>query len=91
MNKTELVDAIVEKTGLTKKQADEAVKAFTGVVTDALAGGDKVQIIGFGTFEVSDIAERKGKNPKTGESITISAHKAPRFKAGKRLKDAVNA
>ena len=91
MNKAELVDAIVEKTGLTKKQADEAVKAFTGVVTDALADGDKVQIIGFGTFEVSDIAERKGKNPKTGESITISAHKAPRFKAGKHLKDAVNA
>lgn len=91
MNKTELVDAIVEKTGLTKKQADEAVKAFTGVVTDTLADGDKVQIIGFGTFEVSDIAERKGKNPKTGESITISAHKSPRFKAGKRLKDAVNA
>lgn len=91
MNKAELVDAIVEKTGLTKKQADEAVKAFTGVVTDALADGDKVQIIGFGTFEVSDIAERKGKNPKTGESITISAHKSPRFKAGKHLKDAVNA
>ena len=91
MNKAELVDAIVEKTGFTKKQADEAVKAFTGVVTDALADGDKVQIIGFGTFEVSDIAERKGKNPKTGESITISAHKAPRFKAGKPLKDAVNA
>lgn len=91
MTKLGLVEAVAEKTGLSKKQADEAVKAFTGVVTDALADGDKVQIIGFGTFEVSQRAERAGINPKTKEKITIPASKSVKFKAGKALKDAVSA
>ncbi len=91
MNKTELVAAVAEQTGITKKQAEEAVKAFTEAVTAALVKGEKVQLVGFGTFEVSERPARQGRNPRTGESMNIAAAKAPKFKAGKALKDAVNA
>lgn len=91
MNKVELVSAIAEKSGISVKDAEKAVKAFTGVVTDALANGEKVQLVGFGTFEVAERAERNGINPKTKEKITIPATVVPKFKAGKALKDAVNA
>ena len=90
MNKTELVEAIVKKTEETKKVTEESVNAFLDVVTEALAGGDKVQLVGFGTFEVIQRAARKGKNPQTGEELKIPASKAPKFKAGKALKDIVN-
>ena len=94
MNKTELVAAVAEQAGLSKKDAEAAVKAFTDVVSDALKKGDKIQLVGFGTFEVSERAERaarEGRNPKTGESMKIEACKTPKFKAGKALKDLVNA
>ena len=91
MNKTELVAAIVEKTELSKKDAEKAVKAFTEVVADELKKGEKIQLVGFGTFEVADRPAREGRNPKTGETMTIAASKAPKFKAGKALKDMVNA
>ena len=91
MNKTELVAAIAEKTGLTKKDAEGAVKAFTDTVAEQLKAGDKIQLVGFGTFEVAERAARTGKNPQTGEAINIPASKAPKFKAGKALKDTVNA
>ena len=91
MNKTELVAAIAEKTGLTKKDAEGAVKAFTDTVAEQLKAGDKIQLVGFGTFEVTERAARTGKNPQTGEAINIPASKAPKFKAGKALKDLVNA
>lgn len=90
MNKTELIEAMAKQTGLSKKDADAAVKAFTEVVTKELKKGEKVTLIGFGTFEVAKRAARTGKNPQTGESIKIKACKAPKFKAGKALKDAVN-
>ena len=90
MNKTELVAAIAEKTGLTKKDAEGAVKAFTDTVAEQLKAGDKIQLVGFGTFEVAERAARTGKNPQTGEAINIPASKAPKFKAGKALKDTVN-
>lgn len=90
MNKVELVAAIAEKAELSKKDAEKALSAFTNVIADALVDGDRVQIIGFGTFEVTERAERQGRNPSTGESITIAASKSPKFKAGKALKDAVN-
>jgi DNA-binding protein HU-beta len=90
MNKTELVDAIAKQAGLSKKDAEASVKAFTDVVSKALKKGDKVQLVGFGTFEVSKRAAREGKNPQTGEKIKIKASKAPKFKAGKALKDLVN-
>ena len=86
MNKTELVAAIAEKTGLTKKDAEGAVKAFTDTVAEQLKAGDKIQLVGFGTFEVAERAARTGKNPQTGEAINIPASKAPKFKAGKALK-----
>ena len=89
MNKTELVAAIAEKTGLTKKDAEGAVKAFTDTVAEQLKAGDKIQLVGFGTFEVAERAAREGRNPLTGESLHIEASKAPKFKAGKALKDAV--
>ncbi len=89
MNKTELIAKIAEKAEISKKDAENAVNAFTNVVTDALIGGDKVQIVGFGTFEVAERAARTGRNPKTGETIEIGASKSPKFKAGKALKDAV--
>ena len=90
MNKTELVAAVAEKTGLSKKDAEKALKAFTDTVTEELKDGGKVQIVGFGTFEVSERAARESKNNFTGEAMTIAAYKAPKFKAGKALKDAIN-
>lgn len=91
MNKTELVAAISEKTELTKKDSEKALKALIDVVAEELKKGEKVQLVGFGTFEVSERAARTGKNPQTGAEIKIDACKAPKFKAGKALKDAVNA
>ncbi len=90
MNKTEIIAAVAEKAGLSKKDAEKALKAFTDTVAEELAKGEKVQIVGFGTFEVSERAAREGRNPQSGETITIAASKAPRFKAGKALKDAIN-
>ena len=90
MNKTELVAAIAEKTELSKKEAEKALKAFTEVVTEELAKGEKIQLVGFGTFEVSERAAREGRNPQTGKKIKIAASQAPKFKAGKALKDVVN-
>ena len=91
MNRTELVAAMAEKTQLSKKDADLALKAFIDVVSEEMQKGEKVQLVGFGTFEVSERAAREGRNPKTGETMTISASKSPKFKAGKSLKDLVNA
>ena len=91
MNKTELVAAISEKTELTKKDSEKALKALIDVVAEELKKGEKVELVGFGTFEVSERAARTGKNPQTGAEIKIAACKAPKFKAGKALKDAVNA
>ena len=91
MNKTDLVAAISEKTELTKKDSEKALKALIDVVAEELKKGEKVQLVGFGTFEVSERAARTGKNPQTGAEIKIAACKAPKFKAGKALKDAVNA
>ena len=90
MNKAELIAAVAAKTGDTKKAAEEAVNAFVEVVTNALKEGDKVQLVGFGSFEVRKRAARKGRNPQTKEEIKIPASKAPKFKAGKALKDLVN-
>jgi DNA-binding protein HU-beta len=90
MNKVELVEAMATQAGITKKDAEAALNAFTGVVTEELKKGEKVQLVGFGTFEVAERAERTGRNPQTGEEMTIAACKAPKFKAGKALKDAVN-
>lgn len=90
MNKTELVASVAEKAGMTKKDAEKAINAFFDSVESALATDDKVQIIGFGTFEAKARAERKGRNPQTGAEITIPASKTPVFKAGKGLKDAIN-
>ncbi len=90
MNKKELVAEIAAKTDLTKKQAEAAVDALIATVTDELKKGEKVQLVGFGTFEVSERAARDGRNPRTGETIEIAAVKAPKFKAGKALKDAIN-
>ena len=90
MNKAELVAAIAAKTGDTKKGAEASVNAFVDVITDALAKGDKVQLVGFGSFEVRKRAARKGRNPQTKEEIKIPASKAPVFKAGKALKELVN-
>lgn len=90
MNKTELVAAIADKADLSKKDAEAALKAFTDVVAEALKKEDKVQLVGFGTFEVSKRAARTGRNPQTGAEMKIAASKAPKFKAGKALKDIVN-
>ena len=90
MNKTELVAAIAEQTELSKKDAEKALKEFIDVVTDELKKGEKVQLVGFGTFEISERAAREGRNPLTGATMSIPASKAPKFKAGKALKDAVN-
>ena len=90
MNKSDLIAAIDAKTGDTKKSAEETVNAFVNVVTEALVKGDKVQLVGFGSFEVRKRAARKGRNPQTKEEIKIPASKAPVFKAGKALKDLVN-
>ena len=90
MNKTELVSAVAEKAAISKKDADKVVSAVIATITDALASDDKVQLVGFGTFEVRAREARTGKNPRTGEAIKIAASKVPAFKAGKPLKDAVN-
>ena len=90
MNKTELVAAMAEQTNLSKKDAEAALKAFIDVVSEELKKGEKVQLVGFGTFEVSERAAREGRNPQSGEPMTIAASKAPKFKAGKALKEAVN-
>jgi len=90
MNKADLVSAIAEKSAMTKKDSEKALQAFVEVVTEELGKGGKVQLVGFGTFEVVDRKEREGRNPATKEAITIPASKAPKFKAGKALKDAVN-
>ena len=91
MNKAQLVAAIAEKTNLTKKDAEKALDAFEEVVTETLAKGDKIQLVGFGTFETVEHAARTGINPQTKEAIEIEASKAPKFKPGRSLKDAVNA
>lgn len=91
MNKTEMITAMAEKAELSKKDAEKALTTFTNIVADTLVDGDKVSITGFGTFEVTERAERQGRNPATGEAITIAASKSPKFKAGKALKDAVKA
>ena len=91
MNKTELVAAMAEKANLSKKDADAALSAFVSVVADELKKGEKVQLVGFGTFEVATREAREGRNPRTGETMKIEASKAPKFKAGKALKDMVNA
>ena len=88
-NKAQLVEKVAEKTNLTKKDVTAAVEALFETIEETLASGDKVQVIGFGTFEVRDRAARKGRNPQTGEEIQIPASKVPGFKAGKALKDAV--
>ena len=91
MNKTELIAAIAEQAEISKKDAEKALKASADVVTEQLKEGEKVQLVGFGTFEVSERAAREGRNPQTGKTMKIAACKAPKFKAGKALKDAVNA
>lgn len=90
MNKTELVSAVAEQAQISKKDAEKAVSAVVDTIANALKGGDKVQLVGFGTFEVRQREARKGKNPRTGEAIDIPASKAPAFKAGKALKDLLN-
>ncbi|MGN0331446.1 MAG: HU family DNA-binding protein [Lachnospiraceae bacterium] len=90
MNKTELVAAIADKAELSKKDSEKALKAFIDVVSAELKKEHKVQLVGFGTFEVTKRAAREGRNPQTGKVMNISACKAPKFKAGKALKDAVN-
>ena len=91
MNKTELVAAMADQAGLSKKDAEAALKAFTDVVAAELKKGEKIQLVGFGTFEVAERAAREGRNPLTGASMKIAASKAPKFKAGKALKDMINA
>ena len=90
MNKAELVAAIAEKAELSKRDSEAALKAFTDIVAEELKKGEKIQLVGFGTFEVAERAARTGRNPKTGEEMKIPASKAPKFKAGKALKDAIN-
>jgi DNA-binding protein HU-beta len=91
MNKTELVAAMADQAGLSKKDAEKALKAFTDVVAEELKKDGKVQLVGFGTFEVSSRAAREGRNPQSGKPMKIAASKAPKFKAGKALKDMLNA
>lgn len=91
MNKTELIAAMAEKAELSKKDAEKALKAFTDVVAEELKKDEKIQLVGFGTFEVSKREAREGRNPQTGETMTIAASKNPKFKAGKALKDMINA
>lgn len=90
MNKTELINAMVAKNGLSKKDNEKALAAFISVVSEEMKNGNKVPLVGFGTFEVSERAAREGKNPATGKKITIPASKVPKFKAGKTLKDFIN-
>jgi DNA-binding protein HU-beta len=90
MNKAELVAAIADKAEVSKKDAEASIKAFTEVIAEELKKGEKVTLVGFGTFEVSERAARTGRNPQTGAEMTIAASKAPKFKAGKALKDSIN-
>ena len=90
MNKTDLVSSVAEKAELTKKDAEKAVNALLASIEESLASGDKIQLVGFGTFEVRERAARKGRNPQTGEEIEIAAAKVPAFKPGKALKDVVS-
>ena len=90
MNKTELIAAMAEEAGLSKKDAEKALKAFTDVEEAELKKGGKVQLVGFGTFEVSQRSAREGRNPQSGKPMKIAASKAPKFKAGKALKDSLN-
>ena len=90
MNKTQLIEAVAAKADIKKKDAEAAVNAMTAAIAEALKAGDKVQLVGFGTFEVKERAARDGRNPKTGEKITIAASKHPAFTAGKALKDSIN-
>lgn len=90
MNKTELVAAVAEQADISKKDAEKVLKAFVDVVTEEMKKGEKVQLVGFGTFEVSERAAREGRNPQTGKTMKIEARKAPKFKAGKALKDMMN-
>ncbi len=90
MTKADLVNSIAEKAGLSKADAEKALKAFTDAVTDALKAGEKVSLVGFGTFSVGERAARTGQNPQTGAKINIPAAKVPKFKAGKALKDSIN-
>ncbi len=90
MTKADLVNSIAEKAGLNKADAEKALKAFTDAVTDAMKAGEKVSLVGFGTFSVGDRAARVGQNPQTGAKINIPAAKVPKFMAGKALKDAIN-
>lgn len=90
MNKTELIAAVAEKAEISKKDAEKAVKAFTDAVAEELVKGGKVQLVGFGNFEVSERPAREGRNPRTGETMTIAASKTPKFKPGKALKDEIN-
>jgi DNA-binding protein HU-beta len=91
MNKAELVAVMAEKAEISKKDAEKALKAFTDVIAEELKKGEKIQLVGFGTFEISERAQRTGRNPQTGAEMVIPASKAPKFKAGKALKDTVNA
>lgn len=91
MNKTELIAAVAEAAEVSKKDTDKVIKALTDVIAAELVKGEKVQLVGFGTFEVAYREAREGRNPKTGEPMPIPASKAPKFKAGKALKDMVNA
>ena len=91
MNKAELVAAVAERTELSKKDAEKALKAFVDVVAEELKKGEKIQLVGFGTFEVSERAAREGRNPANGQPMQIATSKPPKFKAGKALKDAINA
>ena len=90
MNKNEIVSSMAEKTGMKKTEMEKALKAFTDTVVEALKNDDKIQLVGFGTFEVNKKPARTGRNPKTGEQMKIAACNAPKFKPGKALKDALN-
>ncbi len=90
MTKKEIITNVAERSGCTKKDVEAMLNAFTGTVMDALVAGEKVQMVGFGTFETVERAAREGRNPQTGESIVIPARKAPKFKAGKTFKEIVN-
>lgn len=90
MNKTELISAVAEKTGMAKKDADAAVAAVLETIVETVTAGDKVQLVGFGTFESRERSAKIGKNPRTGEQIEIAASRIPAFKAGKAFKDTVN-
>lgn len=90
MNKNELVTSMADKAGMKKSEVEKVLKAFTETVTEELKKGEKIQLVGFGTFEVAERPAREGRNPRTGETMPIAASKAPKFKAGKALKDAIN-